>query len=541
MKYLRFFIITTILILFPCMNLFAQDNIPENIRIGLYYLKTAVNSVELSSNTGLDIGCVINDTYISLLKDETLKTIIAKKDNYNFDVANSYAYHIQVGSTYTNLYNAQNLVTAFVKAGYNAYPSYDGNFRVWIGAYSGSDYANNDISKLKKGYPGYTYSVINPNAKNIQVISDNKIKLMFACNTGNFQVNPIPSVGSPNVCGINGVNYRGGIRIIRQTNSDMTIINVINLEQYLYSVVGTEMSSGWPIEALKAQAVAARTYAVKLLINGSNCTQYGYDMNNTAEFQAYKGYSKEGPSCIQAVDGTKGLVAYYDGVLISANYFSSSGGYTENSENVWVSEVPYLRSVEDKYLPPDTTNKEWKKTATPQEIKTYLLSKGVDIGDITDVRVDSYSKAGNALNLKIVGTKGVQEYKKDNIRVFMRGFNGGGDFLLSQNFTITKPGSGSGLSVINGKLSKQIIALQKIRLRTKSKTTSSVASQVYIKSTNSTRVYTESNSSTNAYVFNGRGWGHGVGMSQWGAKGMANAGFTYEQILKHYYTGIEIK
>lgn len=521
-----------ILCLIFSTTVFAQNTIPQTVRVGLFYGSTAVNSADLSSSTGFNIGYYANDQFVSLFKS-SLTSLSVNKDGST---------HIQVGTTYANYAGACSVVSTFAAKNYDAYPVYDGTWKVWIGSYDSSTSANTTLTALKRAVSTYSYTVISPNASRVKVMAGTQTKLLFAYNNNFLQIAPS---GTPNVIVVNGTTYRGAVQVRRISESDMTIINVVNIEQYLYSVVGTEMSSSWNIEALKAQAVAARTYAVKVLLNvkaGKGAyIGYGMDMNGTTEFQAYKGYSREAANTIAAVDGTKGMVAYYNGEPIGAYFFSSDGGYTENSENVWVSALPYLRSVEDNYQPAEFNKKTWSNTATPEEIKTYFASKGLDIGDITDVKVTSYSTAGNALCLRITGTKGVKEYTKDNIRMFMRGVKGS-EFLYSQTFTVTKSGGASTtLSAITRRLTWIKVSMADARIVRRSGTSSlSGASSVSIRSRTSTNTVPLTSGPV-TYTFNGRGWGHGVGMSQWGAKGMGDAGFTYDQILKHYYTGIEIK
>jgi stage II sporulation protein D len=118
------------------------------------------------------------------------------------------------------------------------------------------------------------------------------------------------------------------------------------MQEYLYGVVPREMSKTWPLEALKAQAVVARTFAIT---NQNKFMHLGFNMDNSVLSQVYGGYDWEGPISNQAVDETIGMLLYYNTTLASAYYHSNSGGYTANSENVWSSEVPYLRSVFDPY------------------------------------------------------------------------------------------------------------------------------------------------------------------------------------------------
>ena len=140
---------------------------------------------------------------------------------------------------------------------------------------------------------------------------------------------------------INGKQYRGMLTFA-VANQKMTAVNIVALEEYLYGVVPAEMGKGYHAEALKAQAVAARTYAMTKL--GAH-KESGYELCDTTNCQVYKGCSVEAESTTNAVDATRGELACYDGKPIEAVFSASAGGYTENSENVWYAEVPYLRAV----------------------------------------------------------------------------------------------------------------------------------------------------------------------------------------------------
>ena len=311
-----------------------------------------------------------------------------------------------------------------------------------------------------------------------------------------------------------GRQYRGGIVLKRLTDSDMTVINQVDFEQYLYSVVGKEMSTGWPMEALKAQAVCARSMAA---LNLNKFEKYGFNLDDSVASQAYAGVKSEAPDVIAAVEETRGKVVAYNGKPVAVYYFSTSGGWTENSENVWVSALPYLVAVEDKYeskTEPAYAN--WSFSVTAEEIKQIFAAKGIDIGDITDVSVTQQNPVtGRAVKLKFTGTKGEKVYEKDSIRGAL-----GADKLKSQMFTVTKqPG---GITFTTGGGAEGDPSLENSGL---------LASRYNI----GTRA-----AASSGYTFSGHGWGHGVGMSQYGAKGMAEAGFTYEEIIKHYFTGVEI-
>ncbi|NJL85320.1 MAG: SpoIID/LytB domain-containing protein [Leptolyngbyaceae cyanobacterium SM1_1_3] len=137
--------------------------------------------------------------------------------------------------------------------------------------------------------------------------------------------------------------YRGRV-LVMPTSSGLIAINYVDLEAYLYSVLGGEMPTSWPIQALQAQAVAARSYALYKRQTASNAL---YDVGGTTTWQVYRGLTDETESTHIAVDATAGQVLTYGGQIIEAVFHSSSGGYTENVEDVWMQPLPYLRGVKD--------------------------------------------------------------------------------------------------------------------------------------------------------------------------------------------------
>ena len=145
-----------------------------------------------------------------------------------------------------------------------------------------------------------------------------------------------------------GIPYRGGIMLLANPNGTMTVINYVTLEHYVYGVLNSELNYTNPKEALKAQAVAARSFGESNLGNHSSD---GFDFCTSTHCQVYKGYSGEYPATNEAVDETEGEMICYDGEPVTAFYFKNSGGYTQNAEDVWANSVPYLKSVQDEYCP----------------------------------------------------------------------------------------------------------------------------------------------------------------------------------------------
>ena len=276
--------------------------------------------------------------------------------------------------------------------------------------------------------------------------------------------------------------YSGKINVHLIKNK-IYVVNELNLENYLSSVVGSEMPHKWPIEALKAQAIASRTYVLKEKGN------FLYDIDSTQRDQVYNGLESRTNKTIQAVKDSRSLVIIHKNKLINALFHSSSGGMTENSQDVWQNAYPYLQSVRDfDYGNPKL---KWKKDFTSKELQKLFP----DINGIKNIQILKKTNTGRISKLKIYGNSGSKLIKGNTFRRILK--------LRSTLFKYKF------VAVLNNKNNKN---------------------------------FNDLNNSNITYVsFYGRGAGHGVGMSQWGARNMALRGHKAQRILKHYYKGIEIK
>lgn len=322
-----------------------------------------------------------------------------------------------------------------------------------------------------------------------------------------------------------GNSYRGGIQILNAGNGKMSVINFIDADEYVYGVIGMEMSASWHIEALKAQAVCARNYALSSLNKHGT---YGFDICTSTDCQVYSAVNAETESTIKAGKETEEKYLLYNGYLAETLFFSCSGGYTANAKYVWGNEVPYLKGVEDPYeSPDDATRYNWSKTYTCDEIKQRLDSLDINIGDITDITTVCDEKSGYVYEITILGTNGSHTYKREKTRTWM-----GWDKLYSQRYTVTPIlNKDSQLHAITSKGTKVINEYFAIG---KDGQIEQAQFPPVIKSSKST---TSSQNDVYAFRFEGHGWGHGVGMSQYGAKAMAELGFDYKEILEFYYNG----
>ncbi|MDD2447064.1 MAG: SpoIID/LytB domain-containing protein [Tissierellia bacterium] len=329
--------------------------------------------------------------------------------------------------------------------------------------------------------------------------------------------------------------YRDYIKFLSIGNY-INVINHIELEHYLYGVVPKEMGPSFHLEALKAQSIIARSYA---LANINSHISEGYNFCDTTHCQAYGAYDNENLITNQAVDETYGQYITYNGNIISANYHSNSGGITEDSGNAWSLSLPYLSSVEDVFSN-NAPNSSWSFTLSVSDIQSKLAASGIEVGQINNIEILETTEANRVLSLKIDGSKGESTLTGSQLRSLLGSMN-----LKSTWFTVNKEGGyqNSKAYVISGKsLFPMEIDLSNIYIKDSGKDIIVNRSNVNRARSMDRTVPLEAtySSAPTTFVFNGRGYGHGVGMSQYGASEMANQGYNYEDIITHYYQGVDI-
>ena len=268
---------------------------------------------------------------------------------------------------------------------------------------------------------------------------------------------------------------RGGYHV-SAVDDGLQAVNYVSLEQYLYGIVPKEMPYTWDADALMAQAVASRTYA---LYHKSLNKMRSYDVVATMACQVYGGIDVERASTNQAVDATKGLVVTYRNRLIAAYFHANSAGHTEDAKKVWDVDMPYLKGIPDSYSK-NLPDEDWRCTLSYEEIAKGLSNAGYLITSVSNVSVVSVSEYGRILGVQVMTDAGPIDMS-------------GGQFRHCLNPMRVKS--------TKFRLSKQ----------------------------------------TKGILLQGKGAGHGVGMSQWGANQMAKEGFHYTSILAHYYPGSVVK
>ncbi len=309
-------------------------------------------------------------------------------------------------------------------------------------------------------------------------ISDVRIKTHGQGLKINMMAFPVESIRIESPDGIlyfNGKRYRGYF-VLYDTGGAFMAVNHVELQDYLQSVVASEMPTAWPIEALKAQAVAARNYA---LHKRTLSAERNYDVEASVQDQVYKGMSAEDEKTNSAVRLTDGMTLIHENRLVQTFYHSTSGGRTENAADVFSGPgLPYLKSIFCKY-DRESTYYVWQYSATFSEIQTALGRGGIRVGTIRGLSIKSRTSSGRIAELGIHTKRGKRVIKAVDFRRLM-----GGVKIKSTRFTMRKRG--------------------------------------------------------NRVTFKGRGYGHGVGLCQWGARGMAEKNFDFKKILAHYYPGTKL-
>ena len=274
---------------------------------------------------------------------------------------------------------------------------------------------------------------------------------------------------------INNRPFREDINLIFKDNK-LLVVNELNLEDYIKGVLSHEVSPWWPMEALKAQAVVARTYALYHLQFTKN---KDFDLTADVYSQVYGGRTAERWRSNRAVDLTAGEILTYQENLLPAYYHATCAGHTEDAANLWNIDAAPLKGVACSFCV-DSPHFRWKTQMPLEEMRVKLNNKGIEVSKITGLEIAGRNLSGRVTELRLIcENKSLNTSAKDFRQAL------GPDIIRSTNFNIN------------------II-------------------------------------SDTAY-FEGLGWGHGVGLCQWGAYFMAKKNYKYQEILKYYYPGAELK
>ena len=338
--------------------------------------------------------------------------------------------------------------------------------------------------------------------------------------------------------------YRGRLQLLVR-GGQVQVVNHLGIETYLTSVVGSEMPHKWPLPALQAQAVAARTYALRQRGKAGD-----FDVKATVSSQVYRGVESETPSTIEAVESTRSLVLVHGGRLINAVFHSSSGGATEPSGEVWRNQLPYLVSVadHDQHSPVHR----WNKRFDDDELRDLFR----EIGGVKRLQVLKTSSTGRVRTARVQGPHGSlvltgrELRKRLGLKSTMVQFELINGSVGSSTASSTAPTQAVSQSV--SRAAPPLIGLWQDSASgpdTTPSRSSRLASLLpppppplpQLNSSAFNRPRLDVREGELVLEARGQGFGHGVGMSQWGAHGLALQGADFRQILLHYYRGAEIR
>ena len=552
----------------------------EMVRVGLAYGSGALVNANLENNTGYGSGYrmgYFDDglDFVELARTDEDETQITMVKTQNTWVN---------GTSYSNSDNGGEAIGCYhvlVESGYRSYEQaaadaqeyrdgfvawIDGDYQVRAGSYTSRQEAEDAAQSLGGTVAGTSSYAVN-------VTRTGTAEILFQFDGGDaLALGVMPDVTGADAVRtwFKGYRYYGGFRYERIGGGDLTVVNIVDLETYIKGVVPYEMSSSWPLEALKVQAVCARSYAYINIHSGKH-TSYHFDVCNTTDCQAYYGAGTNSSSyqaterTDQAVDETAGEYAWYDGQVIEAFYSSSHGGASESVYNVWgtsLEQYPYLCGVEDPYeadMASKNSYSSWTVSYTSSELAQRLENYGYDASSGIESLTLTYSDLGNVIQVRV----NYQDGGSDTIRPSsMRSVFG----ISSIRFTVngqaassgsgTTSGSGGGLTangstsldsqgtytVISGSGSLSQAGLDGLYAISGSGSITSVEDAASGGGSGTdTPSGTQVTVSGSSYTFQGSGNGHQLGLSQYGAWAMAERGFTYEEIIEFYYPGTYVQ
>lgn len=556
-KLVKLLIVALALAVFP-LGTAASAVDDKPLRVGLYYNSTTVvvSNLENVQGTGYAFGYYDADrNFVKLGETSESKISVMKTQNlyltngglYVYESAGAVGvvgcYHVHLPWTYPDFESAR-AAAATVTDGFVAWIG--GTYYVRMGSYASRSAAQAAVDAL--GVEGATVGETSAYGYSAVATGTTRILFQFDANKagleGAFGVLPGLESDVKAITAFKGQKFYGGFTFERINGGDSTVVNVLSLDDYARGVIPYEMSPSWPLEALKAQAVAAKNYALGKKAGSSHNGAYHFDICTTTHCQVYRGVGSANATTNQAVDETAGKLIYYNGKLATQTVYSSShGGASEDAKNIWGNEIPYLKGVIDPYeadVADIAGNYKWTKTFTPESLKERLAKSAIICQDIVNFTTKK-SPTGNVISFTVTDSTG-KNYTvvRDKVRTVLGTNSCRFDLTISggaagePGYTIAeRPGAVGDLTTqyaISG-----------------DGTVSAIPGEAYaITGDGVAKLEPSPGAPTGTgkdvvFTLTGTGWGHSVGMSQWGAYAMAKRGFGYEDILKFYFTGITVE
>lgn len=301
-----------------------------------------------------------------------------------------------------------------------------------------------------------------------------KDKLLLG-SAGTYSSRVLIVTKSPEALVVNGKKFRGDLAFIKKENGEFSVVNYIDVEDYIKGILYHEASHYWPMEALKVQAIVSRTYA---FYQSQGSASLDYDVTSDIYSQVYGGRYAERQRTNRAVEQTKGSVLTYQGKIFPTYFHATCAGHTEDASVLWNINLTPLRGVVCEFCR-QSPHFNWHCVLALRDIREKLGESGRKVGHINDIAILSRDNSGRVLKLKISSDNKDTNISAKDFRNII-----GPNIIRSTNFTVKVTGGDA--------------------------------------------------------VFEGVGWGHGVGLCQWGAYFMAKDGYSAEEILNYYYPGTKL-
>lgn len=488
---------------------------------------------------------------------------------YRIDLATDYADFSEAASA------AESLSKSLSSKGYQAFPAYlAGECKVRVGCFVSAEDAQTAKSALSAEV-GEDAVVSSPSSYAVSVLTTaGQIKAEFENGTATYLGLRPGGSGDVYMRADNNYIYEGAF-MYKRSGDLITVINMIGLETYIEGVLPYEISSSWHIEAQKAFSIAARSYAMGN--RGKHYKSYGFDLCCTTDCQVYRGAGGVTDTVKSAVAATAGEILMYKGKVATLYYSSSTGGCTVSAKDCWGGDgAPYLTAVStpwERYA--DYSNGLWTVEVSPTELCEYLRGKGYTAltGSIAQISVEARATDSDYVkSLKITDTSGnsVTINNTDKVRTSLSKYLKSANFNVGRGnvaYTVAKvtattetlPYHSQSMSSFNvmtaiGKVFAELSSAPTVATGKGNFTVAEDYEYVItadshngggdvitggFKTEYSDKVATAS--SADNFIFAGKGWGHGVGLSQYGTKDLAEFGYSYEKILAAYVPAATLK
>ncbi len=551
-KFLSVFLLLCLLLSVMSGTALMARSYDPMLKIGLYYDSSALAAANLQNVSGMDIGYsfgyfdsdrefvpvyeIDDENQITVLKNDTMwrsgSTYTDERPASYDDVIGAYCLQID------DLFDAEDAsdICYELRREYdlNAYLcSVRDGFRVRIGTYETRDEAEERMERLQEKID-YDLVSRGPSSTCCTVVVTGTSEILFQQDL--LGDAPLGIWPFSEQTWFKGYKYYGGFEYFRAGGNNINVINVVGITDYVKGVIPYEMSPSWPLEALKAQALCAKSYSLN---NLNKHRAKGFDLCNTTDCQVYYGTNKSTDYSDSAVEDTEGLFVMYDGQVCQTYYHASSGGYTEDVENIWGKDIPYLKAVEDTYL---TSFRPFSHTLDLDDISWILQTKGLVTQDVTDLYVSKYSAVGNVIGLTVELADGTSKtFTGDRSRTALNSQTLG-ITIGSHRYTINGGTSESTININGAKITLDDLYAQGDGKRPKKvdaddgliAMTASGLKEVTVTEPE------KNESKDGVYVITGTGSGHNIGLSQEGARAMAEQGFTCDEIIEFYFTGATV-